>query len=200
MDSRFFRRTTDPNFYENVPQGFDAKRIAYKTAVSERNTLPSPDPRFPGYAGIMEDGRLVTDYRPHCNENIPAGSQYGVKEWMVKNTTSIINLSRTRQAKVTGAVFGDDPTVVPPPVATVQCSPVECAYTTKDLTGIGIERTDKAPELFGTFTFSVPGKAPQANVALTTNYQSGRNTVRGRTFEPLGNELAFRQGSLYSYN
>jgi hypothetical protein len=200
MDSRFFRRTTDPNFYENVPQGYDAKRTAYKTVVSARNTLPSPDPRFPGYAAIMEDGRLVTDYRPHCNQNIPAGSQYGVKEWMVKNTTSIIDVSRSRQAQVTGAIYKDDPTVVPDPLGTVKCTKTECGYTVYNESGIGIERNDPAPELFGTFTVMGRIHPPHSKTALTTNYQVGRNTVRGRVFQPLGNGLAYSQQSVYSYN
>jgi hypothetical protein len=200
MDSRFFRRVTDPNYYENVPQGFDAKRVAYKTAVSERNTLPTPDPRFPGYAGLMNDGRLITDYRPHCNQNIPAGSQYGVKEWMVKHTPSIVSVSRTRQAKVTGAIYGDDPTVVPPPLATVKCTPVDCAYTTNDVRGIGIERVDKAPELFGTFSFEGEYTPPASKTALTTSFQSGRNTLRGRVFQPLGSGPAYKETSVYSFN
>lgn len=200
MDSRFFRRTTDPNFYENVPVGYDAKRTAYKTAVSNRNTLPSPDPRFPGYAGIMEDGRLVTDYRPHCNQNIPAGSQYGVKEWMVKNTPSIIDVSRTRQAQVTGAIYKDDPTVVPNPLATVKCTKTECEYRAYDEMGIGIERDDKAPELFGTFTVLGRIHPPPSKTSLTTTYEVGRNTVRGRSFHPLGNGSAYNQQSAYAYN
>lgn len=200
MDSRFFRRTTDPNFYENVPTGYDAKGTAYKTVVSDRNTLPTADSRFPGYAGPMADGRLITDYRPHCNQNIPAGSQYGVKEWMVKNSSSIMDVSRSRQAQVTGAIYKDDPTVVPNPVATIKCTKTDCEYTAYDERGIGIERADKAPELFGTFTVLGRMHPPPSKTSLTTNYEVGRNTVRGRVFEPLGNGLAYSQQSSYMYN
>ena len=191
MDSRFFRKTTDPNFYEDTPGNWNARGTAYKTVVSERNTFPTPDPRFPGYAGIMEDGRLITDYRPHCNKNVPAGSQYAVKEWMTKNTTSIINVSRTRQATITGALYGTDPTVVPPPVGLVQCTPTDCGYAEGSLYGIGIERQDKAPELFGTFEISGRAVAAPSNTKLTTYFEAGRNTPRGREFQGLGNGPAF---------
>lgn len=191
MDSRFFRKVTDPNFYENTPGNWSAKGTAYKTAVSERNTFPTPDPRFPGYAGMMNDGRLVTDYRPHCNRNVPAGSQYAVKEWMQKNTPSIIDVSRTRQATITGAIYNFDKTVVPPPVGTVRCTPTDCGYEAASQYGIGIEREDKAPELFGTFEFTGRGVSAPSKTDLTTKFEAGRNTPRGRDFQGLGNGPAF---------
>ena len=108
MDSKFFRVPTNPNYYESITNS-QAESVAKKTIVSQRDTVPSRDSRFPGFAAPLDDGRLVTDYRPHCNENIPAGLQYGTKEWVQQNTDSIIEVSRARQARITGAIYGIDP-------------------------------------------------------------------------------------------
>lgn len=186
MDSKFFRLPTKPNYYESVTNA-QSECVAKKTIVSERDTVPSRDSRFPGFAAPMEDGRLVTDYRPHCNENIPAGLQYATKEWVQENTDGIIEVSRARQARITGAIYGTDPTTTPPPVGVVQCKPTECyvAYT-EAADGIGIERPyDKAPELFGTFVFPRM-KAPAPHVAVTTRFEGGRNTIRGGYFKDMG--------------
>lgn len=186
MDSQFFRVPTQPNYYYGITPS-EAKSTAYKTAVSQRNTFPTPDSRFPGWAAPMADGRLVTDYRPHCNENIPSGQQFPVKEWMTKNADDIIQLSRERQVRMTGAIYGDDSTVVPPPESVVKCTPVECTIMGTGLQdGIGTERVyDKAPELFGTFDFPRQ-RAPRAKVGLNREFENGRNTPRGRFYRPMG--------------
>ena len=134
---------------------------------------------------------MITDYRPHCNRNVPAGSQYAVKEWMTKNTVSIINVSRTRQATAAGALYGFDRTVVPPPIGLVQCTPTDCGYASGSLYGIGIERQDKAPEIFGTFEFNGRSVAPAPKTAVTSSFEAGRNTPRGRDFQGLGTGPAF---------
>lgn len=188
MDSQFFRVPTQPNYYTGLTPN-EARRAAYKTAVSPRNTFPAPDSRFPGYAAPMADGRLVTDYRPHCNEAVPPAQQFAVKEWIQTNTTDIIRLSRERQATMAGAQFGDDPTVVPPPSQIVQCKPTECTMlSTGAPEGIGLERVyDRAPQLFGTFELPRQ-RPPPANVRLTTTFEGGRNSPRGRYFAPMGNK------------
>ena len=66
--------------------------------------------------------------------------------------------------------------------------------------GIGIERVDKAPELFGTFSFTGEYTPPASKTALTTSFQSGRNTLRGRVFQPLGSGPAYKDTSVYSFN
>jgi hypothetical protein len=197
MDSQFFRIPTQPNYYFGISP-YEAERTAYKTAVSQKNTFPSPDSRFPGWAAPMEDGRLVTDYRPHCNENVPAGVQFPVKEWITKNAEEIIRLSRTRQALMAGAQYGDDPSVVPPPESVVKCDKVDCAFfPTQAANGIGTERVyDKAPELFGTFDLPRQ-KAPRANIALNKVFENGRNSPRGRAFVPMGNKPVGQTEHLY---
>jgi hypothetical protein len=184
MDSKFFRKTTEPNYYGKSVMETPRQQPA------NRSSLPTADSRFPGYAAAyMEDGRVVTDYRPRCNQNVPAGSQYATKEWMVHNADSIIDVSRRRQATYTGAIYGTDSTVVPPVEAGVQCSPVGCEYIEGQGRegGIGIERVDIAPDLFGTFTYNSFSRPPKAKTGLTTQFEGGRNSMRGQAFRPLGN-------------
>lgn len=197
MDSQFFRIPSQPNYYFGLTPS-ETKSTAYKTAVSQRNTFPTPDSRFPGYAAPMADGRLITDYRPHCNENVPAGSQFPVKEWITKNADQIINLSRERQAKMTGAVYGDDPSVVPPPVSMVKCDAMDCGiFPTGAPNGIGTERVyDKAPDLFGTFELPRQ-KAPRAKVGLNKVFENGRNSPRGRFFTPMGSKPVGQTEHMY---
>ena len=197
MDSQFFRVPTQPNYYFGISP-YEAQRTAYKTAVSQKNTFPSPDSRFPGYAAPMEDGRLVTDYRPHCNENVPAGVQFPVKEWITKNADEIIDLSRKRQAIMAGAQYGDDPSVVAPPESIVKCDKVECVvFPTQATNGIGTERVyDKAPELFGTFDLPRQ-RPPPAHVELNKVFENGRNSPRGRIFTPMGNKPVGQTEHLY---
>ncbi len=197
MDSQFFRIPTQPNYYFGISP-YEAQRTAYKTAVSQRNTFPTQDSRFPGWAAPMEDGRLVTDYRPHCNENVPAGVQFPVKEWITKNADEIIALSRDRQARLSGGQYAFDRSVVPPPESIVKCDKVDCAFfPTEAANGIGTERVyDKAPELFG--TFDLPKQvAPRANVALNRNFENGRNSPRGRFFTPMGSKPLAQTEHLY---
>jgi hypothetical protein len=103
---------------------------------------------------------------------------------MTRNASELIELSRQRQAHVTGARFGLDPTVVPPPVARVACSRSACErIPTGEPGGIGIERAGAAaPELFGTWD---PKEfltwQPAAQTTITTRYEGGRNTPRGGT-------------------
>ena len=80
-----------------------------------------------------------------------------------------------------------DQTVVPLMEGAVQCYPMGCEYLDGDKNGLGIERMDKAPELFGTFSYQGYARAPRAKTELTTRFEGGRNSMRGQTFRPLGN-------------
>jgi hypothetical protein len=146
----------------------------------------------------MADGRLVTDYRPHCNENIPAGKQFATKEWIQTNTDDIIAISRMRQAEVTGAIYAFDSTVEAPPQSLVKCDKVECTFMPADtINGIGVERVyDRSPDLFG--TFQVPKRrAPAAHVGLNPKFEGGRNSWRGREFDAMGNKPLGETTKLY---
>ncbi len=197
MDSQFFRVPTQPNYYSGIPSS-QAERIASKTIVSTRNTQPTMDSRFPGWAAPMADGRLATDYRPHCNQNIPAGDQFATKEWIQSNTDDIIAISRARYAMTTGAIYGLDSTVVPPPTSLVKCEKTECTFMpTGDVDGIGTERVyDKAPELFGTFMLPRM-KAPAPHIGLNPKFEGGRNSWRGREFDAMGNKPLGQTTKLY---
>lgn len=200
MDSHFFRVPTQPNPYKyHMLPPSQAQQVATQTIVSVRNTRPSQDNRFPGWAAPMADGRLITDYRPHCNENIPAGKQYATKEWVQKNTNEIIALSRERQATMAGAIYGLDPSVVPPPEDIIQCDPMGCdILPTNAPKGIGLERPyDKAPELFGTFQYPVRKDPYPPKIGLNQIFENGRNSPRGRTFMPMGNKPLAETEKLY---
>lgn len=181
MDSKFFRKTTDPNYYAK------SEYTEPRVQPADRISLPTSDIRFPGYVSTAEDGRMITDYRPRCSQNVPSGSQFATKRWMVHQADSIIDLSRKRQATYTGAIYGMDSSVVPHAEISVKCEPMGCEYSEAIHGGIGVERMDKAPELFGTFSYPSLAPPPAAKTALTTHFESGRNSLRGQTFSPLGN-------------
>lgn len=176
MDAKLFRLPTKPNFYASIATAspFDAQQR------QKASTLPTQDIRFPGWAAPMSDGRLVTEYMNHCSKNIPVGHQFATREWMTKNADSIIAVGRQRFAEQTGATYGMDLSVVPPPESVINCTRAECHRVQTDLRGgIGVERADVAPELFGTWDPRNGLPAPAPRTAITTKYEGGRNTPRG---------------------
>jgi hypothetical protein len=106
---------------------------------------------------------------------------------MVHEADSIIEVSRKRQATYTGAIYGTDTSVVPRAEMAVKCVPMGCEYSEVATGGIGVERMDKAPELFGTFSYPSLAPPPAPKLALTSHFEGGRNTVRGQRYTPLGN-------------
>lgn len=179
MDAKLFRLPTQPNFYASIASAspFDTDQR------QRRQQLPAPDNRYPGWAGPMADGRLVTSYQNHCSENVPAGKQYATKEWMTKNAMELIKLSRDRFSWQTGAYLGLSPTVVPPAAMTVTCTSSDCSRVhSEEPGGIGMERGETpAPDLFGTWDPTTGGipLPRRTNTGLTTRYEGGRNTPRG---------------------
>jgi hypothetical protein len=183
MDSKLFRLPTKPNFYAAIatasPFDPDARR--------KLSQVPTPDSRYPGWAGPMSDGRVVTDYQNHCSRNIPTGSQFATKEWMTKNAEELMRISRQRQARQAGAIYSFDSTVVPPPAMTVRCATYDCFRDdTGAPGGIGMEREGAAaPELFGTWDAREAGAAPAVPlISGTRKYEGGRNTPRGAAGPP----------------
>lgn len=186
-DSQFFRVRSEPDYYKGISD-FESRSTAYKTIVPPKNTIATQDSRFPGWAAPMSDGRLVTDYRPHCAANVPAGKQFATKGWVQANSEEIIRISRERQSQQNGATLGLDTSVVPPPANVIKCDATECWIAATNLpNGIGTDRPyDKAPELFGTFQYRLQMAAVAPKVALNTRFEGGRNSPRGREFKPIG--------------
>jgi len=188
MDSKLFVLPTEPDYYTYRQNASAGKAAAITGAFPEAQYYvgPAPDARFPGWAAPLEDSRLVTDWRPHCNQNIPAGKQFATHQWIQRNATDIINISRQRQSEAAGADRGFDNTIVPPAENIVTCDAYQCGfYVTKDKNSIGTERREPVPELFGTFNNNISQRT-QALPPITREFEGGRNSVRGRGFQELG--------------
>jgi hypothetical protein len=178
-----FSKNTEPNLFHNPAFGteYNAAQKAYIPPV--KDVYPARDNRYPAYAGPMEDGRLVTDYRPHCTKNIRSGLQFNTKVWLINHTNDIIDESRRRQVEWTGASLQMANTV-PPPANIVYSNPFYSEVNKTQLqNGIGVERANVAcPPLFGTFTYE-PTMAEiqnnRKNIGLTQFYEGGRNSPRG---------------------
>jgi hypothetical protein len=181
MDLNGFNKITLPNYFKMLPAGTEYKGA--KRFEQSKTTEPPKDSRYPAYAGMMGGGHFITDYRPHCNYNLPPGSQFTTKQWMVNHTDSIINLSRQRTAEWTGASLPMAKTA-PPPAQYVYSSPFENELlTTNYPMGLGVERQGAAAApLFGTYVLPSTATERQANVkniSLTKQGSGGRNTRRG---------------------
>ncbi len=180
---RGFSKNTQPNLFHNPPFGSEynaAKRINNPPV---KDIYPARDARYPAYAGPMQDGRLVTDYRPQCTKNIRPALQYNTKLWMINHADAVMEESRKRQVEWTGASLPQANTV-PPPANIVHSTPFYSEVTNTGLrTGIGVERADsKAPALFGTFSFEPTMseiRNNRKNIGLTKYYEGGRNSPRG---------------------
>lgn len=201
MDSKLFVLPTEPDYYTYRQKPGVGKEAAFADVFPEGQYYvgPAPDARFPGWAAPLEDSRLVTDWRPHCNRNIPAGKQFATHQWMQRNADDIINLSRKRQSQAAGANRGFDNTIVPPAENIVQCDPYQCGYyQTQEKNGIGTERREPVPDLFGTFNTDVT-QVTQPLPPITRDFEGGRNSLRGRGFSPLGTGPVGSINTKYAY-
>jgi len=173
MDSNLFRLATGPNFVQH------ARPVDIRT-VARSQTIPAPDSRFPGWPAPMADARMVTNYQPHCQNNIPAGKQYPTVRWMQRNGESIIDANRTISAIQMGAEHGLDPTVVPPPSDIMRCTRSVCERSsTGNPGGIGLDRRETVPELFGTYMVPLVPSDQVWDSKMTGVYEGGRNSLRG---------------------
>ena len=185
MDSQRFVKPTNPNFMIKANSS-TLERAQASMSKPDKRITPVDDVRYPGYASPMEDGRLVTDYKSHCEYNV-VPSQYGnsFRSWLQHHADGFVQVSRHRQAERAGAYFYGAETAIPPKQFQ-RCDEFDCVFS---LTGIknslGLSRDETVPSLFGTF-----GKpnldAPSKRVPLTQSYEGGRNTPHGRDFTPLG--------------
>ena len=178
MDADGFREPQSPWFFTQPPQFLIETRVN-KIAIPRKDTAPTPDNRFPGWAAPMSDGSIMTDYRPKCAVNIPTGTQYASRQFMIHNTDSIITQSRRRQADKTGAGLSFDSRTDVPAEQFVKCDKEQCSYINNVSDGVGVERLDSVPALFGTFAYSSPSWMTPATPAITTKFEGGRNTPRG---------------------
>ena len=196
MDSQQFVRPTKPSFMPIINE-HALSIAAQKIEAPEKKIVPVEDIRYPGYASKMSDARIVTDYKSHCANNV-APPKYGnsIRSWSQHHADALIQTSRHRQADRAGAYFYGANTAVPPKQLQ-RCDEFECTFSVpgfKD--GLGLMRDENVPSLFG--TFAKPNQvAPSKRVFLTDIYEGGRNSPRGRTFTPLGNQSFDRRKSEY---
>jgi len=162
------------------------RMAAERIEAPEKKIVPLEDIRYPGYASPMSDGRLVTDYKSHCANNV-APPEYGnsIRSWLQHHADALIQTSRHRQAERAGAYFYNAETTIPPKQGQ-RCDEFECTFSVSGYkNGVGLMRDERVPSLFG--TFAKPNQnAPTKRVFLTDVYEGGRNSVRGRQFVPLG--------------
>jgi hypothetical protein len=200
MDLNGFNKLTYPNYFT-----FPAQGTVYKTVRNEyvppKTTEPIENARYPAFAGIADDARFVTDYRPHCTQNTPPGQQFMTKQWIVNHADTLIQMSRKRQSEWSGASLPMANTV-PPPAQIVHSTPFENEIQPSGARfGIGLERSDaKAPVLFGTFQIP-PTRTEILNntkrIGLTHKYEGGRNSLRGDSRKA---DYQLETHQFYTYN
>lgn len=172
MDNLGYRSLTQPDYYNGGSQ-----RPVLPRAEASR---AGPDPRYPGVAGLMEDGRGMTDYRSKCEENIPAGSQFATKRWMQTNAGKIMEASIVTQMRQNGAFAGVRLDLEPRAAQEIRCDAYGCRAVGGSETGIGMERLEGCPPLFGTFEVGVASGGPTSSAPIMTQRQEGgRNSRRG---------------------
>ncbi len=178
MDINQFRTPQSPWFFSQPPTSL-VTVAANNTTVPKKTVEATPDNRFPGWAAPMEDGRLATDYRAHCEVNIPTGAQFATRKFMIANADALIAKSRKRQADLVGAGQPYAAVTDIPAQTFVKCDTIQCGYYPNEPLGVGVERVETTPPLFGTFAPSYPSRGKPAAPSGTTVYEGGRNSLRG---------------------
>ncbi len=182
MDNRT-SKNTEPMLYSNPSFGSEYM-AAHKAYIPQSKVVyPARDNRYPARAAAIEDGRLVTDYRPQCSKNVKPGQQFNTKLWLIHHSEEIMDESRRRQVEWSGASLAMSNTV-PPPASIVHSTPFYSEINPTNLyDGIGVERANAAaPELFGTFSYEPTMGEIQnnrKNIGITPFYEGGRNSKRG---------------------
>jgi len=178
-----FTRNTYPNLFDHPSMGSSYHNGRVASLGPVKDLFPVADSRYPAYTATVNDGRLVTDYRPQCSKNVPVGEQFYTKKWMIGHAEDLMEEARKRQVERTGAALPMSNTV-PPPAAVVHSTPFYSeVQPTQWKGGIGVERADsKAPALFGTFQYEPTISEMQANrknIGVTVREEGGRNSKRG---------------------
>ena len=176
MDSKGFRLNDHAEIIHQ-PSGSQLNQETTRESEATKTT-PAPNSRYLAYASMMEDGRLVTDYRQSCVTRAPPGTQFAVKQWTIHNADQITNISRSRQVQNTGQALGSVHTELPASVYQ-QCNTEKCNFYKGSSDGVGLERIEPTPPLCGTFTFPpdmVTKSKNKASIGLTHINEYGRNT------------------------
>jgi hypothetical protein len=177
MDRKGFLVRYEPDLIFHPPRTIVQQEVTREMNAGKTEAVP--DSRFRAYAAPMEDGRLLTDYRQSCVGRAPPGTQLAVKQWSIHNADEIIHLSRIRQVQDTGQALGSANTEVPAAIIQ-ECSTDKCLIQpTHNFIGLGIERLDVTPPLFGTFQFPPDVKTLSKNknsLDLNKEIRYGRNT------------------------
>ena len=178
-----FTRDTYPNLFTHPSFGTEYRGAREAALAPSKDSAPARDTRYPARAAALEDGRLVTDYRPQCTKNIRTGQQFYTKQWMIGHGSELMEESRRRQVEGTGAALPMSNTV-PPPAAVVHSTPFYSEVNpTNLLGGLGVERANaKCPPMFGSFSYEPTISEMQnnrKNIAMTTRQEGGRNSKRG---------------------
>lgn len=174
MELSGFREAQSPWFFSQPPTEIvEIKNRA--PFVKAQVMLPTKDTKYPNYAAPMADGRTCTDYRGNCEANIPTGMQYASRRFMQRNADELMRLARKRQAESMSGRSYDIATVMPP-AAYVTCDAATCRLQPAQKRGVGLERRERLPELFGTFAENYP--ASKQSTPLTQVEEGGRNTRR----------------------
>jgi hypothetical protein len=196
MDSQRFVKPTFPDFRPSVNSG-SLSHAQKKLERVDKRTSPVEDNRYPGYASNMADARLVTDYKSNCEKNVVSPSQGNpFRSWLQHHADGIIQLSRHRQAEMTGAYYYNAHTTVPPKQLQ-KCDEFDCLFTNTGVSfGVGLNREEETPYLFGTFA-KVSKDPPVKRTPVTEVFEGGRNTPHGREFQPLGVGSFNRRDSKY---
>ena len=197
-----FRYSTGPNYYAYQPSVMEIIKQANKQQIGgAKGTEPARDNRYPAFAAPMADGRLVTDYRTHCYENIKVGDQYATKHWMQANAEAIMDVSRRRQQEWSG---GNLPILdLAPPAANIQQTNADTfeIHDTNYIGGLGLERADQNTDqvYFAGAFYYPPSLAEERNniskIRGTVTYEGGRNSPRGRITRPPSNGPIFAKGT-----
>ena len=176
MDSKGFRLNDHASIIHQPSWG-QLKQETTRESEATKTDARS-DNRYQAYAAMMEDGRHVTDYRQACVSRAPPGSQFAVKQWTIHNADEIVRISRRRQVQNTGQALGSAQTELPA-AAYQQCNTDKCGFYKGSPDGVGLERIEPTPPLFGTFTFPPDTMTKNTkHIELTRYNEYGRNTTR----------------------
>ena len=176
MDSKGFR-LNDHATIIHKPSWSQIKQETTRETTATK-TEPRSDNRYLAYAAMMEDGRHVTDYRQACVTRAAPGTQFAVKQWTIHNADEIVRISRARQVQNTGHALGSAQTELPSAVYQ-QCNTEKCNFYKGSSDGVGLERIEPTPPLFGTFAFPPDMMTKNVkNIKLTRYNEYGRNTTQ----------------------